>query len=184
MIDFETLDNKPTSVLLSLGAVLFTSEGIVSKKYWEFDIQSQIDARRSISESTILWWLSQDMKAREVFSKYDKDGFPKQRLKAKDFFSEWRGFMAEGLMSVKLGADNFRIWGNGANFDVVAFENFCFQYGQVPFWAFWNVRCYRTIKNLSSFKELDRKGVFHNALDDSIHQANCLINWPEFKGLK
>ena len=63
MIDLETLDTKPSSQILSLGAVKFnalSNEEPYSDLYLKPDIDQQNKKGRTTSESTIEWWDKQD----------------------------------------------------------------------------------------------------------------------------
>lgn len=62
MIDFETLDTKAGAVLLSAGIILFDPEKPEDREehYFEFHVEKQIPAGRTISSSTLEWWLRQD----------------------------------------------------------------------------------------------------------------------------
>ena len=74
------------------------------------------------------------------------------------------------------------IWGNGAAFDNVVLASAFRATGmQVP-WAFWNDRCYRTVKSLFSNVKLKRSGTHHNALDDAVTQAKHLLEIAEHYG--
>ena len=78
MIDLETMDTKPSCIVLSIGAVVWetvdTGHGgldwhVLRRFYRILDIQSQADKKRTVSESTIVWWQRQDANARdEAFS--------------------------------------------------------------------------------------------------------------------
>ena len=74
MIDLETLDTKRSAVVISLGAVKFnleeedTWEGIMAEKnercfHVRFDAEEQVRIGRTISPSTVFWWLDQNKAA-------------------------------------------------------------------------------------------------------------------------
>lgn len=168
MIDFETLGTRPNSVVLSLGAVKFTSMGIHDKKYWVFNVEGQLRARRAVEASTIKWWTEQGEAASSVFDKCDLEGISCTEW-AKDF-RDW----------TRNNAD-IRVWGNGATFDPVIAENILDSLRVPVPWKFWNIRCYRTMKACFGIeKGKKREGTHHNALDDSCFQAQNLIDfWKE-----
>jgi len=58
MIDFETLDVKPTAHLLSVGLVWFDKYGINDTEYFEFN-DDQLG--RTISADTCRWWQKQSV---------------------------------------------------------------------------------------------------------------------------
>lgn len=72
------------------------------------------------------------------------------------------------------------IWGNGASFDNVILANAYRAASIQQPWAYWNDRCYRTLKKRYLDIALRRQGTHHNALDDAISQAEHLITiWKE-----
>ena len=69
MFDLETLDTKPSAVVLSVGAVVWeTFHNEVTGLTWEpverfmrvLDIDEQVAKHRTVSQSTLLWWQRQD----------------------------------------------------------------------------------------------------------------------------
>ncbi len=80
MFDLETLDTKPSAVVLSIGAVVWEAKYLPSEhkiKWYEvdkflrvLDIQKQLDSGRTVSQATLLWWMDQDPKAKaEAFDR-------------------------------------------------------------------------------------------------------------------
>lgn len=175
MLDFETLGTSPETIVLSLGAVLFDEKNILKEFYCEFDLQNQIDIKRTMSASTFKWWLSQDKDAQAVF----KEGTVK--LLIQDFFIKFNDFLNITPRN-KLIA-----WGNGANFDVAIIEDIYRRYNSIgedsiP-WKFWNVMCYRTFNKLTDCKKLiEFKGVKHNALDDARYQVQTILAYWMARG--
>ena len=83
MIDLETLDTRPSAVVLSIGAVVFNTEMshpmsgaegelkavIVDRFMRVLDIQEQIYRQRTVSQDTLLWWQNQSIAAKaEAFN--------------------------------------------------------------------------------------------------------------------
>ncbi len=62
MIDLETLGTRPDGVILSVGGVKFDPNGskIIDEFYYKLDVDEQTERGRSIDESTIEWWGTQD----------------------------------------------------------------------------------------------------------------------------
>lgn len=156
MVDLETLDNKPTSVIVSIGAVKFAGTISEDTFYRVVDIQSCIDAGLTISGDTIAWWMGQSEQARAVFK---AKGEP--LAKVLEDFAAW------------LPKDT-KLWGNGAAFDNTILSNAYEVLGIKQPWAFWNDRCFRTVASFSPSKKVN-SGVAHNALDDARSQAEHLI---------
>lgn len=165
MFDFETLDTKPAAVVLSLGVTKFDSMGISDKRLWSFNLDDQLIWGRTISASTLSWWMSQGTEAKAVF-----DAAVKSKTKLTDFCNEYKEWAKDDV--------DYLVWGNGATFDITIVENiFLSQFGAFP-WKYSNVRCYRTIKSMFRIEDgKDFKGTRHNALDDSIFQSENLIEF-------
>lgn len=169
MIDLETLDTTPTSVILSIGAcrIEWEKEEIVDPFYRVVDVQSCLAAGLTESWSTKEWWSRQSEEARRVFT--DPSVSLLQALA--DFATYLKIF----------GARDVRVWGNGSDFDNVILTNAYNALDLDAPWRFYNNRCFRTMK--ASFKdhiiEPVREGTYHNALDDAKHQAGILLQLKE-----
>lgn len=164
MIDLETLATSANSVVVSVGACVFTDIEIERSGYWVLDMNEQYKKGRAMSVDTIRWWLNQSEEARQVFTLkpftlFSLDEFAKQ-------FNEF--FCGEQL----------HMWGNGADFDCAIMIDL-FERHQLPKpegWKYYNHMCYRTFHQLFKCKNLaPRQGTHHHALDDAIHQAKCVI---------
>lgn len=162
MLDFETLGQASDTAVLSLGAVLFTKDQIIEEKYWIFSLDEQLRAKLSITSDTLLWWMQQNDRAKEIFSKVKTEG-----ISMKTFLPDFCGWV---------NGKDVRVWGNGASFDVSIIESLINR-GQLMLpWKFWNIRCYRTLKAMHDIeKGVVRSGTHHNALDDAKYQAQCLM---------
>ncbi len=163
MIDLETLGTTADSVILSIGAVKFDlSSGEIEDKgfYRSVSIESNLDYKRRISESTMLWWFKQPATAQAVFHE------PKETLAtALAELSDW------------IGTEQFLVWSNGADFDIPMLSHAYTQMQvEIP-WKFFNSRCYRTYKNLPGAKDirLPPLGIKHHALSDAYQQAQTLV---------
>lgn len=164
MIDFETLDTTASAVLISLGAVKFNlTTGEVDEQgfYTVIDIQSNIDAGRTISESTLCWWLKQSPEAQQVFHE------PNKMLleSALTEFTAW------------LGHSEYRMWGNGPTFDLGKLAHAYNSFGMPYPWQYWNERCVRTYRDLPGAKAVPKvtPKIAHHGLFDAIAQAQHLI---------
>lgn len=163
MLDFETLGQRPSTAVVSLGVVIFNKEGIVKTQDMNFNVDEQIKRGRTIDYSTVQWWMKQSEQARAVFQK--TDGIPISRF--------------DGLMTELFGfaGSDVQVRGNDFSFDGGILGDFYDRFFQKPKpWKFWNSRCFRTYDAIFKVKEMAvRKGTHHNALDDAIYQAECLI---------
>ncbi|HEY3815452.1 MAG TPA: 3'-5' exonuclease [Caulobacteraceae bacterium] len=165
MVDLETLGNSAGCVVISIGAVAFdpaTGE-IDDGFYTSVNVRSSIVHGLRFDQDTLNWWDKQSAEAREALTAAYKADSP-------------RIVAALGATGAYLrrwgGADRVRVWGNGSDFDNSILTACYRAIGENAPWAFWNSRCFRTLKNLHpEIAAPERKGVHHNALDDAKHQA-------------
>lgn len=163
MVDLETLDTRPSTVILSIGAVVFDPEDaptLQSRLYERCQWQSQLDAGRTVSESTLRWWLQQDDAARRAL-----EGPAVLLTQA---LADLAALYTDGRCE--------RIWANGQSFDISILDHAYAAGGQTSPWEFYNVRCFRTLKSLPSARGVSKpeNALAHNALFDAIAQAQHL----------
>lgn len=163
MVDLETLGTKPGSVIVSIGAVKFGKGGLGEEFYGVVDLESCQKCGLTIDPGTVQWWMQQSDEARKVFSETNDSLF--NVLSA---FTRFIGTSNEAKRKAK-------VWGNGADFDNVLLAEAYKAVNLDAPWMFYNNRCYRTLKNLFPGVELERQGVYHNALDDAKTQAEHLV---------
>jgi 3' exoribonuclease, RNase T-like len=157
MFDLETLDVKPSAVILSLGAVKFDprEKGIdpnAPKLSLRISVDEQSLLGRSISESTLEWWSTQSKEAQEA------------------------AFSDEGRIPLVEAVDHFhkfvwnsdRIWSQGS-FDVNIMEHLYTSLNRPYAWQYWQVRDSRTLFDFID-GNLDRTK-HHDAVEDAISQA-------------
>jgi hypothetical protein len=162
MIDIETLDTTPSSVVLSVGAVKFdpyTNNSPHAKTLWRPGVDEQLVQGRTTSESTLEWWSKQEAHIRE--STFTEDG----RIQLNQFFKELNKYL--------VGVD--KIWCQGPQFDMVILEDLFKQSNHHQNWAFWQVCDCRTIFNMMPADP--RKAIqqdLHSAEEDSYWQAVCV----------
>lgn len=157
-IDLETLGRRPGCKILSIGAVVFTREGLGKEFYLPLTTHDQEGLHED--PETVRWWQRQTPEARKVFDDPAKKHFVAGLCE----FDAWvreQGFKRSIL-----------IWGNGADFDNAILQVAFDVAGVALPWEYWNNRCYRTLKNLPGAPKLaKREGTYHNALDDAKTQA-------------
>jgi DNA polymerase III epsilon subunit-like protein len=158
MIDLETLDVRPTAVVVSIGAVRWNLSTIGDTFYHVLNMDDQQTVGRTISTQTMAWWALQSEAVRAVF---DAPKVPTPQALAE--FTEW------------LGPGNLQIWGNGADFDNIIWGSLYDAFNVKRPWSYSNNRCFRTIKNIclpdDSHDLPKREGHHHNALDDAVFQV-------------
>lgn len=157
MLDIETLGSSSNAAIISIGAVYFDKQGLGKEFYRNIDFDSSLLAGGTVCGETLKWWFQQNEYARSSLLTNQKP--------LRDVLIEFREFCDPEA----------KMWGNGVGFDnTILASAYKRLYMNTP-WAFYNDRCYRTIKNLFSGVELERLGIHHNALDDAKSQANHLI---------
>ncbi|MGZ6477676.1 MAG: 3'-5' exonuclease [Bdellovibrionales bacterium] len=171
MLDFETLSNTPNTAVLSLGAVLFTKDEILTEKYFVFNVQDQLAAKLDVNFDTLVWWMSQGDSAKELFETANKSG-----RSVKDCLQELSNWLMAGV--------DYKIdwkllpWSNGAGFDIPIIENLFARTKVKCPWHFSSSRCYRTIKKIYEIeKDQVFEGTRHHALHDARFQTKCLMNF-------
>ena len=171
MIDLETLGNTADTVVLSMGAVLFTKEKQLATGHWFFNYGMQIKAKRAIDPSTLHWWLKQGDGLGSLMSQCMAQGKSASAILT-EFTGTWLPQFAPGVVK------ELRAWSKGANFDVPIVEHMMAACGiQVP-WQFWNVRCYRTLHTIWGLQEKPNAKK-HDALSDAITQATAVREFLE-----
>ena len=135
MLDIETLNNTQSSVIVSIGAVVFDfeKEGTEQEFYQRIDIDSCLDVGLTVSGGTIQWWLKQNEEARFAIG---KDAAP-IKLALINF--------CQFLNSVNVDNTKYNIWGNPASFDIGIVSN-AFDKCQIKIpWHYRNERDLRTL---------------------------------------
>lgn len=157
MIDIETAGIKPGCVILSIGGYVVGPHK-QQQFYIKIDPQSCRDAGLSVSAQTMAWWKKQNQVVRdEAFS--GETSIHDALLHLADYLT-------------LLG--EFRIWGNGASFDVPILEAAYEACGiKVP-WKYHQSMCYRTMKNLYPHIKAPINEMKHSALEDARVQAEHL----------
>jgi hypothetical protein len=171
MLDLETLDSSPTSVIVSIGAVSMDLEKFKptgDEYYRVIDPVSCQSLGLTLGAETVRWWLQQTVEARAIFRETTLEkvfSLPK----ALQEFTSWctgSGFIKEIAM-----------WGNGATFDNVILRNAYKACELEAPWSFRHDFCYRTMwRNFSEDQKYKPAGIKHNALDDARNQAIALID--------
>ena len=167
MLDLETLGKTCNSVILSIGAVGFSMDGIVGPEFERFPTVEDQFTTRKIEWSTIQWWMSQEQTAR--MSIVDANRF----ITLKECLEELNIFCKNYL------DEHFRVWSNGASFDIAFLNHAYDQYGLETPWSYRNQMDCRTIVYLSkiSTKKYDGLGgVKHNAIDDCKWQISWTVD--------
>lgn len=165
MIDIETLDTKPSSVVLSIGAVTFDSVGRTWDRFEAvLDVQPQLELGRTVSFNTITWWMDQSEDAKETAFGYVRESVALAILNLTTFCRQ---------------SQANRYWALGPQFDYVILESLYKDYSQITPWGYGQLRDVRTVCEEA---KLDRKslvskvkGVPHTPLFDCEVQIENLL---------
>lgn len=159
MFDLETLDTKPSAVILSLGAVKFDPMYPVPESAPRLSLRFEIDAQsqlgRTISDDTINWWAKQSAEAQEAaFSEAN-------RTPLDQAIDEFHKFVWNSDL----------VWSQGS-FDVNIIEDLYRSIKRPLPWQYWQICDSRTLFNFID-GNLDRTK-HHDAVEDAIAQANAV----------
>lgn len=169
MLDLETLSTAPNAAVTAIGAVAFNTNTLElhDKPFYRvIDLEDAITPGLDVSGSTLNWWIRQSEAALSMY-RLDKSSYVTRKV-ATSGFLDW----AYDLCPKQY----LKVWGNGAAFDNVIMRNLInFTLQDNDPWAFWNDRCYRTVKALHPLIEVSRIGVHHNAAEDALTQAEHLL---------
>jgi hypothetical protein len=170
MHDLETLDSRPSSAIISIGAVAFDPQKreIVDKFYQVLDRDDCLCHGLTMSKSTVEWWKKQSEQARAVFQDPSRLALMPSLMAYSQW---WRDVHGEV------------VWANGTDFDTVILVHAYDKLQADPPWKFYNTRCYRTIKNMHP-AQFPRTGTHHNAVDDAEYQTHHLFVIAEKYGLE
>jgi len=165
MLDLETLGTAADAVIVSIGAVFFDVTGLGDKVYIPINIDSSIAAGRTVTAGTILFWLRQSKEAQDATFKLNE-----KALSLPDALQEFRKFVARAQ------DDNVTVWGMGSDFDCAMLSDAYARCRIRQPWKYSASRCFRTLKALyPDVTEEERTGVYHNALDDAVTQAEHAV---------
>jgi exodeoxyribonuclease VIII len=161
MIDFETLDNKPTSVVLSVGLVLFNKYNILASNYFDFEIKGQMENGRTISADTLMWWLNQTS--------------GRKFTPPAEHYSTTLGKIIYWIQNMVDAHGKFEnVWANDPDFDCAILEDLIPL--SIPY-KYYHKRSLRTfIQYVGGGVKVSRtEGQQHNALVDAIDQAKYVM---------
>lgn len=169
MIDIESLDLGPRPVITQvalLGYDLNEDEllEIRHTHFYPIEPQQKIIPARTISASTIAWWMTQSDEAREKFELSTATDF-------EDLVALARNLVTVFNQLTDNGKANYEIVAKGPQFDIVALETLLKEVGlEVP-WKYDRVRDLRTMLSLAGInpKNVDKPAgmVPHVAMWDS-----------------
>lgn len=161
-IDLETIDTRPQSTVLSLGAVKFnpfSNTDPYDELYFKISVDDQDRLGRTVSNETIEWWSKQDPAIME--EAFDQEG----AITVEQALAKINKFV--------VGVDI--LWGQGYGFDYTIIENLYRSISKPIPYKFWQVRDSRTLFSVCA--EDPRKKIqsnLHNALSDAYYQSKAI----------
>lgn len=161
MTDIETVDTKPTGVILSIAMVEFDPwDSLRTRTVFmrHISMSAQVAKGRTRSGDTALWWMDQEYEAQHRM-------LEGQRGAATDLTS-----IADTIQHTIAAYGN--LWANGPDFDYAFLQNFVQQFATNPGrWPFWKHRCVRTLKNVyAQHVENVIHTVAHDPVEDCMFQ--------------
>lgn len=180
MLDLETLATSPDAVVLSLGAVAFsTRDGVAPVQFYavtRLDEQSE----RSIDPDTVSWWMRQAQEnpgATDVFEgPREPVDIALQRLTT--------------YMNTFLTPDG-GVWANGPDFDCVITKSLFTDLRMPVPWRHTQHRCFRTLRAMAkqlgitdAHLNITPNQQMHNALADADWQARYVIGVANEMGIE
>lgn len=167
MVDLETWGTTPGSDLRSIGAVAFDPiAGTLGDRFY-CNLQGGVTVGLTRDADTVAWWAEQSAAAQAVLQ--DNQLYITLALaRFADWWIEQQGGEAT--------RENYaRFWANGSHFDFVLLEAAYRASNQAMPWTYRAPRDCKTVWDLAGGVDLPFEGVEHNALDDAVHQARCVI---------
>lgn len=143
MIDLETMATCPNAAVIAIAAVLFDPMDVSTPPeelgFFRYNV-SLVSSQRhglTIDASTVIFWMEQSREAWKIVS---KDAEPLERVVG--LFETW-------LYDNHVKPEEMRVWGHGATFDPIIWQNACDRCGVRGLWKYTNVRDTRTILEAS-----------------------------------
>ena len=168
--DLETLDTAPSAVILRAGfyrVYRHAEHGWQVVRHLDISllgtVAEQIKLGRTISASTLRWWLDPDRRAAA-----------QELVNPNGTWAVSVGAAKEYIASrLAPGNDNkTALWGNGSNFDCSILQSFLGDMMPIPF---WNQLCLRTLVGFTGASKA-QPAIAHSAIDDAAAQARTLVD--------
>lgn len=162
MLDIETFGTKPGCVIRSIGAMTFDPEtNEMNRIAFKVNLQEDFQLKVGLTKDpeTVKWWSEQNKEAQDKFI----GGI--DIITGLIQFTNW--FNKNNCVE---------LWAHGANFDPPILEAAYTAIGQKVPWEYSKVRDTRTFYFAKDFyaKAVIREGVYHDAIDDCMHQIKCV----------
>lgn len=162
MLDLETFGTQPGAALRSIGAVQFDLDGRTGATFYRnITRESCVAAGLVVDPNTEAWWAAPERATARKTLETDQRNL-------QDVVGDFWCWFHQN--------DCVYPWGHGASFDPPLWEAACSAVKASAPWKFFNIRDTRTIYHVFNFetRNLRRRGVYHNALDDALYQVDCV----------
>lgn len=176
-LDIESLDVGPKSVVTQVGMLAVDMDDPDTILWAEnifLPMQPQINIERTISASTLIWWLTDSnvtQDARDLFKNNAGDDI-------EEIASQLRHIERKFNELTDYGKLEYEVWARGPQFDVVNVESLFGDFGMTPPWKYNMIRDLRTIMSAAklSTKDVPRPEALtgHVGLADAKYQLLCL----------
>lgn len=178
MLDLESLDLGPRSVILQVGIIAFPlddPETEARRVDQYLPVQPQLALGRTVTWKTMRWWMNEAVKNPKIMERFvDNDGNDMDELTA--LVRSVHRKLTELIDSV--GRDAVEIWAKGPQFDVVNLETMFVDCGLDAPWPYDSVMDLRSVMKLAGVSgkagDVDMSGIVpHVAVSDCVFQIRC-----------
>lgn len=176
MLDIETLDIGPRSIITQIGMVAFDMDDQDAPResygiYLSLEGQLNLIPPRTISGSTLNFWIKQDPKIRDVMfesiAECDAYSLPASLNHFIRTLNEWVGERKD-----------WTLFSRGPQFDVVNVESLLHDYSVRAPWKYNQVMDLRTIMRIANVQTSEVTSKWsgsHDAVSDCQFQIDCLF---------
>lgn len=157
MIDLETMGVIPTSIVLSVGVVIFDDcYEIIDKRKYILNRKEQIILKRTYNNNTLNFWKNQPPEAKKQF-----EGIV---WNIEDFKKDFYDFVSKYKVDC--------VWSSAPVLDIGCLQTLYGDGDYMP-WKYNQVRDLKTIRDyLKEYPKRD--GIHHDCIDDCLYQIECL----------
>ncbi len=172
-LDIETLDTRPTAVVLSIGICKFDPEAqnaVGPIEHVSLEVGVQIANNRTVSSDTFYWWVDQ-------LVQMEANPFPQPVEEVMDAMARVIDFIYSNSEKLEDDKDSLYqdacVWVRGPHFDWTIMDNLAKQVGVEWPIRYDKIRDQRTFCKGEKYEPPENGEVFvkHDALGDAIMQA-------------
>lgn len=173
MADIESMDVGPRSIVSQIGmtfALASDPETTLKEVLVYLPIQPQIELKRTLSASTLAWWLKQSAEARAEFEQNTGDDFEELPALLRHVNRQF--------LQVVDGRE-YELYARGPQFDIVNIESIMADVAVKPAWRYDKIRDLRTVMAMAGIRTGDvprdtTRFPEHMAVADCNYQMLCL----------